>query len=515
MAKGKKNKAKSKGSKSQKANQEQVKKVNGAFDTGHSIDELTRQGDMNTFMADAPSTTNRNQKHSSQKEKTEGFAIQMVRKNMQMRFGISDDLNMNDGDQSILVGEEADILHSQWSRGMDYSPWDHDNNLSDWARALWRGDYNTVRKFINGEDKDNLSQMLEGRESLLNFSSIFHVINGARNVCGSNPFMTDVEELINATFHHKKEHLKIFDLLLELGSNINAKDVIGCTPLHHCCLPIFSNSTILSMAKKLLEAGANPNIQNRLGATPMYEPVVNVDFEYIQLLLEFGGDPDIQDYCRNISCRDIASHHPEISQMFSKADKNKAMPTKEATKTEAGGNLKACNVCSGKGDIKRCTGCFLVWYCSSKCQGADWSKHKLDCKKTKSQYRKVTLDDHTSSGQTALSFNFATGRYFQRNSANAPVISKMHCVVKVQLPLDGNGGPLFVYNKDRSLSGGLLMKDNKEVYEELCVKILREGCLGQKGYFYAIIRESDRNDASKKTYTLEINPSVILPVETW
>ena len=465
-------------------------------------------------MAEAPATINRKEKRISQKEKAEGFAIQMVRKNMQMRFGISDDLNMNDGDQSILLGEEADILQSQWSRGMDYSPWEHDNNLSDWVRALWRGDYNTVKKFIDGEDKDNLSQILEGRESLLNFSSIFHVINGARNVCGSNPFMTDVEELINATYHHKKEHLKIFNLLLELGSNINAKDVIGCTPLHHCLTP-FSNSTTFSMAKKLLEAGANPNIQNRLGATPMHEPVDNANFEYIQLLLDFGGDPDIQDYCRNISCRDMASHHPKISQMFSKADKKKAILTKEAAKTEAGGNLKTCNVCSGKGDIKRCTGCFLVWYCSSKCQGADWSKHKLDCKKTKSQYRKVTLDDQTASGQTALSFNFATGRYFQRNSANAPVISKMHCVVKVQVPLDGNGGPLFVYNKDRSLSGVLHMRDNEEVYEELHLKILREGCYGQKGYFYAIVRESDKSSASKKTYTLEINPSVILPVETW
>ena len=130
MARGKKNKAKSKGSKSQAANEIQVKKVNGVNE-GYSVGESSRQGDKDIFMAEAPATINRKEKRISQKEKAEGFAIQMVRKNMQMRFGISDDLNMNDGDQSILLGEEADILQSQWSRGMDYSPWEHDNNLSD------------------------------------------------------------------------------------------------------------------------------------------------------------------------------------------------------------------------------------------------------------------------------------------------------------------------------------------------------------------------------------------------
>ena len=137
--------------------------------------------------------------------------------------------------------------------------------------------------------------------------------------------------------------------------------------------------------------------------------------------------------------------------------------------------MRSCKVCSGKEDTKRCTGCYLVWYCSPKCQVANWAEHKSDCKETKGQYREVILDEQTSSGQTALTFNFASGRYFQRNSENTPVISKTHFVVKVQVPLDGKGRPLFVYNKDRSICGVLHMKDNKEIYDELYDKIIREG----------------------------------------
>ena len=102
----------------------------------------------------------------------------------------------------------------------------------------------------------------------------------------------------------KKDHEKILAKLIELGANINAKDVAGYTPLHHC-VTCSSNSITLSMARQLLKAGADPNIQNRFGCTALFEPVMTANLEAVELLLEFGADPEIQDYEGGLSCRQL------------------------------------------------------------------------------------------------------------------------------------------------------------------------------------------------------------------
>ena len=42
-------------------------------------------------------------------------------------------------------------------------------------------------------------------------------------------------------------------------------------------------------------------------------------------------------------------------------------------------NIKNCNV-TGRGNLKKCGGCNLVYYCSLECQNADWHSHKKTCK---------------------------------------------------------------------------------------------------------------------------------------
>ncbi|EPQ53510.1 SET domain-containing protein [Gloeophyllum trabeum ATCC 11539] len=38
-----------------------------------------------------------------------------------------------------------------------------------------------------------------------------------------------------------------------------------------------------------------------------------------------------------------------------------------------------CSRCSAARELKRCTKCRAVWYCSASCQNADWSLHKREC----------------------------------------------------------------------------------------------------------------------------------------
>jgi ankyrin repeat protein len=218
----------------------------------------------------------------------------------------------DDGDQSQLKGDKAQVLRNQWDSGMDYNPAHLDNDhLSGWLRALWSGDYEVVMGFINKVEKKEVNQLLEIRESLLNVSAVFHVIIGARTLCGQNPLFRDIQMAANRMMEVKNKHQDILAKLLELGANIHAKDIAGYTPLHHC-LTSYSNSTTMFMARQLLKAGANPNLQNRFGCTPLFEPVMAANLDAVKLLLEFGGDPDIKENDAGISCRYTATFLPKV-----------------------------------------------------------------------------------------------------------------------------------------------------------------------------------------------------------
>ncbi|KAL1739556.1 hypothetical protein HDZ31DRAFT_46526 [Schizophyllum fasciatum] len=40
-----------------------------------------------------------------------------------------------------------------------------------------------------------------------------------------------------------------------------------------------------------------------------------------------------------------------------------------------------CNVCNAEQDLKRCSKCRTAFYCSARCQTADWPTHRAACKK--------------------------------------------------------------------------------------------------------------------------------------
>ena len=86
-------------------------------------------------------------------------------------------------------------------------------------------------------------------------------------------------------------------------------------------------------------------------------------------------------------------------------------------------------------------------------------------------------------------------------------------MVKVQIPMNGFGencinetGILSIYNKDKSYIAYLEKEENEIVHRALVLEVKRNGVNGLKGYFYASI------DSNNK---LKINPSRILPPETW
>ena len=50
-------------------------------------------------------------------------------------------------------------------------------------------------------------------------------------------------------------------------------------------------------------------------------------------------------------------------------------------------------------DTKRCTGCYLAWYCGEGCQAADWDSHRAECRETSQQFRPLSsVSNHTGTG---------------------------------------------------------------------------------------------------------------------
>ncbi|KAK7479371.1 hypothetical protein BaRGS_00029363 [Batillaria attramentaria] len=54
----------------------------------------------------------------------------------------------------------------------------------------------------------------------------------------------------------------------------------------------------------------------------------------------------------------------------------------ESEQASAETQQKPCNNCgSTSGKLRRCTGCWVAWYCGKNCQTADWGRHNITCKK--------------------------------------------------------------------------------------------------------------------------------------
>lgn len=88
---------------------------------------------------------------------------------------------------------------------------------------------------------------------------------------------------------------------------------------------------------------------------------------------------------------DFFTNNLQVASLIRKSDKERSKKARATAKDEAGGSLRLCKVCQINKDTKRCTGCYMVWYCGQKCQQENWSDHKEKCKTNKKQYRDVIL----------------------------------------------------------------------------------------------------------------------------
>ena len=137
-----------------------------------------------------------------------------------------------------------------------------------------------------------------------------------------------------------------------------------------------------TLTEKLLENGADVNLKNRYGYTAMQLVSLSSSpglLEFARLLLDHVANPDICDN-NGASARKLAS--PAMLKLIgTHHDTVKGKARRQEAHIRAGGHIKQCKVCKSRaGDTKRCSGCYLVWYCGLSCQHEDWAGHKEECK---------------------------------------------------------------------------------------------------------------------------------------
>jgi len=366
------------------------------------------------------------------------------------------------------------ILHLYWNTDIDYRPLDPDmDHLSPWLKDIYKGDYNKFIDHFESLSPDEIKKKLDLRESLMRYSAIFHVVKGAK--VDHPQTAADAERV-------SKGHVKILTKILELGGRVNIQDISGNSPLHICADEVhgerFVNKTTLVMARMLLEHGADPNIRNRLGRNPLMSCMYPNGVKYASVLVEFGGDPTLK--CNSGMFAQSISHiYPELDAIYTAADKQKVKTARKASKET--NELKKCLVCKSPAN-KRCSACYLVWYCGAECQRGDWSNHKSACKARRKEYIGVF-------GMVGLS----GGSWSVDQAQNSG-----YQVIKIKFDNEA----LHVSNKDNSLFGDIL--DDEEAGETLGPIIKSKGLNGLKGYFSSFLKKG----------ALYVHPA-ILPPETW
>ena len=329
---------------------------------------------------------------------------------------------------------------------------------------------------------------MDRRESLLRMNGLMHVVQGYR--------------LKLSTLDKAMECVKF---LVEKGTPVDSKDVAGHTCVH-MCTGKFGHKGTCEIGKYLLEKGADINIKNRFGATALFETVQNINFECLDWLLENGADPDVYDndgLHMFKHCQTIPGMRAKMTAYTHKLAKKKR---DEAAKE---GIYRKCAFCL-KDTSKRCSGCYLVWYCCRECQISGWKDHKKECKEMQKEYVEVKLSYYRQ-GQCHV--------FLPDAQTMCNLKGRSHFIVKIQAPLNvfessrrirGKKSPetelCYVYNAENTINGHISSKQSPSVFQEALEAVKTHGLMGAKAYFYAIWEEGKG---------LKINLKRVQPPESW
>ena len=226
-------------------------------------------------------------KEEAEREAQEEMQIAFIN----LMNGVQESYCVDDGDQSPLKGDAGQKLKWKWASGLDWNP--SNPLMSNWMRVLAAGDYDGMMQEIENKSEEKVKELLERRETLYKISALFHVLKGAMTTLNeSGTKYAATSKFVD----HKKtpKHFQCALKLIELGARVDARDMLGDTPLFYCVMR-HRNPVTMKIAKVLIDNGADVNAVNRLGDTALVQPVLNRRLDCVRFLLKYGIDPTIRD----------------------------------------------------------------------------------------------------------------------------------------------------------------------------------------------------------------------------
>ena len=178
------------------------------------------------------------------------------------------------------------------------------------------------------------------------------------------------------------------------------------------------------------------------------------------------------------------------------------------------GVIGRCHFC-GKEAMKKCSGCFLSYYCGKECQKEGWKDHKKDCKEALKGYKMFSLRTDQFSYRLTIPGSGQVVNWYPRVFHHPR--GKNNFVVKIQAPWKAErekdaelvNRDMLVHNEGKTIFG--MISPELDHYDELLETIRSKGVLGVKAYFYAFWECG----ATEAESGIKININKVQPPETW
>uniref|UniRef100_A0A7S0NRM5 MYND-type domain-containing protein n=1 Tax=Calcidiscus leptoporus TaxID=127549 RepID=A0A7S0NRM5_9EUKA len=203
---------------------------------------------------------------------------------------LNDSEPCGDGDQreNLESCGHGEPLYQMWCRGGNLNPWQRPHQYSDFFVACAWGQVHTVEAAVSKVREDRAARLalLERRESNLRYSPLHVAAAGSRLEASTPPWPCKPSR--------RPEHVGVVHALLRAGARINAKDIMGNTPMGLAAGP-FANMCSLEVARAIAKHGPDLLTRTRFGHPLLFQPCACMspgpNVEAISLLLELGADP--------------------------------------------------------------------------------------------------------------------------------------------------------------------------------------------------------------------------------
>ncbi|QUI60491.1 ankyrin repeat domain-containing protein [Wolbachia endosymbiont of Spodoptera picta] len=195
----------------------------------------------------------------------------------------------------------------------------NENNIIERVKEeLEKEDSDTYKKWQDNEF--NINYTFDDQSTLLHIAARNDLVKIAELLIkkGGNVNTADQDGWNPLHFAVASGSIGVVEILIANGVNVNVADQNGFTPLH--CAAHNENKEIVEL---LLDKGANVDAVNQNGCTPLHCATINGHEEIVELLLEKRANVDVADeYGRTALCWAIRNGYSEIARILleNKAD---------------------------------------------------------------------------------------------------------------------------------------------------------------------------------------------------